>query len=258
MPKIIEGDFSTVTRAPRRARVRRAPPAQAPRALGLVSDWLYETFNYGDYSRDTEILTGDPPAKKAGVVAQVQAQYTAAVADLEAASAELDLAESNLLSISDDVAANGSGADLDAWNDAYARVIGAQSTRDSALQSAQTVAGWLQSAKAAFGLSGLGVLPVVPWALVAAIAAGASALYAAANAGNAIFNAWQINAWNAESLRRQQAGDAPLIGGPVLADTSGGISAGIGSAADIAQYAMWGLIAFLFVPPLLRALEGKK
>lgn len=261
MGEVIEGE---VIKAPRKRRRKQidgelgigsgsAGPGVAGVGGGLT-DWIYETFNYKDYARDTEILTGAPPAQQPGIVASLQQRYATAVADLDSASAALDNAESNLLSIQDDVFSNGTEQDRAAWSVQYDKVIAAQSTRDSARSSLQTVAGWIQQAKAQLGMA---ALPAIPWSLVAGVAAAAAALYAVANAANNFFNQWQVASWNAENMRRQQAGEAPLQGGPQLVDTSGGISAGLGSTADIIKYATWGLIAFLVIPPVLRMIEGK-
>lgn len=190
----------------------------------------------------------DGPAQQSADISYFQKfknDYAAAVQNLDNASAALDAAESNLISVSSDVQTAGSQQDIDAYNAAMNRIIAAQATRDSAKNALQQAADFIAGVKSAFGLGAL--FPAIPWSLVAGIAAAAAFLYAAANAGNSVFNDWQIRSWNAENIARQNAGQAPLSGGPALADTSSAIGGLFGNVQGIAMYIAIGLIAWLFV-----------
>lgn len=262
MAEVINGDFKRLS--PRRGK---RPKKRRERGLadssGSIGTDLWEYFNPDLVQEENVALTGtnyNPDDGDAYQVMSLSDQLAAAVAKLDAASAALDAAESNLLAIQAEVFASGTASDQAAWTTNYNKIIAAQSTRDAALDTVHTVGGWVDNVKSSLGLNGLGgmgVLPAIPWSLVAGIVASAAAIYAIANAANIFFNQWQINKWNAENIRRQNANEPLLTGNPALADTGGGIGGIFGDTATIAKYAMWGLLAFFLLPPALKMLEHK-
>lgn len=266
---VINGDFERVGGKPRKRRKQRARaekglhPAGGLHRVGSIGTDFWEWMNPDLVQQENVMLTGMnyvPDDNDAGALNSLGERYNAALAQLDDASTRLDAAESNLLAIQSEVFTTGNAQQQAEWTAKYNNVIAAQTTRDTALSAVSTVGGWISSARQAIGLGrvgGMGLLPAVPWSLVAGIAAAAAAIYAIANAANAFFNQWEVAKWNAENIRRQQAGEPPLEGGPALTDTGGGISGIFGDTATIVKYAAIGLIAFFVLPPMLRALESR-
>lgn len=257
MPITIDGTFKRVGKKPRRKRASKlagdTPPA------GSFGANIWEWLHPGEVQTENVSVTGtnNPNVTETNILLRFQDQINAAVTDLDNASAQLNLSASNLSSIQDDVYASGDDSAISQYQDAVNRVNSTQSARDSALAAAQQARDFISATAPSVGLSGLGLLPAIPWAFVAAIVAGTAAIYAAANFANTFFNQWQIRRWNDANIAQQQAGGEPLQGQPLLADTSLGITsgfAGIGSIfsgmGDLTKWIVLGIGAYFVIKML--------
>ena len=246
MNKIIDGEF-------RRIGKKRRP---APKAMGSAGTSIWEWLHPGEIQTENVILTGTNLPDQS-LFDQVKQKFNDAVAQLDDASIQLDNAEANLASIQDDLFTNGNLNDHIYWTKINNQIIAAQATRNAARDTVNQVASWIQNIKTSLGLSNLGILPAIPWALIAGIVAAAAALYAIANLANTLFNDWQIAQWNAANIAAQQAGEPALIGSPQLARTDMGITTGVSNifsnAGDLVKWIAIALAIWLVVPML-----GKK
>lgn len=141
------------------------------------------------------------------------------------------------------------------WSALDGKLSMLQSTIDNVSGAATSIVNFLRSVTDGLGItsagvSGLGILPAIPWALVGLVAAGSAAVWALAHEVR-LFNLDATNKRLAiENIARSQQGLPPL---DLVADSSssGGIFAGL---SDVAKWATYAAIAFA----LLKLLEGKR
>lgn len=183
-----------------------------------------------------------------GIFANFKQKFSDAVAQLDNASAALDQAENNLYAVQYQASLDPN--DYAEWQDNFAKVNAAISTRDAARGAVATASGWIGNIKSAFGLSGLGLLPEIPYATVAIITGGAAAIWAVVQAANAFVDKMNLKAWNDENIRRSQNGQIPLPDStrPVPL-SSPSIFAGV---TDLSKIIVFGAIAVLILPSLMK------
>jgi hypothetical protein len=197
------------------------------------------------------------PAANTGLLASFQQKFSDAVAQLDAQSAALDQAENDLYAVQ--LQASKDPADYAEWQNQFAKVNAAISTRDAAKNAVATASSWWNSAKSALGLAGLrpshalgalGFLPEIPWATIALITGGAAAIAAVIAAVNSFVDKMNLKAWNEENIRRSQAGEAPLPDSSRPAPLSNpSIFSGV---TDLSKVIVFGLIAVFVLPVILK------
>ena len=254
MKNAIEGDFQRVGGKRRENRKRRNMAGLAG-DTSSVGSWWWEFTHPLQVQEENIAITGTNDPYATGIygdtgIAQFRQRLDDAIAKLDDASAKLDLAAQNLLSIQTDVEDNGTPEEQNQWQVGYARVQAAQNERNRARAMMQQASDWWSNSSGVVvnglknELRGLAALPVIPWALVAAIVAATAFIYAAAQAGAVAFNAVQSSMWNRENMRRQGAGQAPLQGEPQLLDTEA-FGSGAGSIfLGLGNVAQWAVIGF--------------
>ena len=119
-------------------------------------------------------------------------QFNAQVSAFDSRVAALAQAETELWDVQDAIWASNDQAALMEWDNAMQRVIAMSATVESVRAQIQSVSAWWASVKDSLGitgesggaLSGLGLIPAVPWSVIALIVGGTAAiggvLYAAA------------------------------------------------------------------------------
>lgn len=252
MRNVIEGDFERVGG---KRRKRRAAMAGLNGDTYSVGSWWWEFTHPLEVQQENIAITGTNDPYATGIygdtgIAQFRQRLDDAIAKLDDASAKLDLAAQNLLSIQTEVEDNGTPEEQNQWQVGYARVQAAQNERNRARAMMRQASEWWSNSSGVVvnglknELRGLAALPVIPWALVAAIVAATAFIYAAAQAGATAFNAVQTSMWNRENMRRQAEGQTPLQGEPQLLDTDS-FGSGVGSIfSGLGKIGQWAVIGF--------------
>lgn len=168
------------------------------------------------------------------------AQWSGALADLDTAYAEFN--------VNRDFAHE--DADLSPrWNDLDGKVAVVEGTIQSVGNAITSIQDFFKSigsaVGSAVGLSGMGLLPVVPWALVGLVTAGVAAIYVLVNALRQ-FNVDVTNKRIAEKnieLVSQGLDPLPYMGA-AEAGTGGGLFAGLPETAKWIAYAAIAYFAY--------------
>lgn len=197
-----------------------------------------------------------PNANDVGLMQSFANDFNAAVARLDAQVIALDTAETKLYEVYSTAQKNPD--DLAAWQTEFNKVNAAKSTIQAAQSAVAEVSGWWQSAKSVVGLSGmrrvavgaLSALPfAIPWGSIALITGSAAAIAAVIASANALIDRLNLKAWNDENIRRSQNGLPPLPKPETSAQSI------FGDLSDLGRTITFAVIAYLFLPPLLKRLK---
>ena len=254
MKNVIEGDFERVGGKRRENRKRRNMAGLGGETYSFGS-WFWEFTHPEQVQQENIAITGANDPYATGMygdtgIGQFRQRLDDAILKIDDASAKLDIAAQNLLSIQTDVEDNGTPQEQAQWQAGYDRVQFAQTERNRAQAMMKQANQWWFTSQGGVvnglknELRGLAALPLIPWATVAALAAVAALIYAAAQAGATAFNAVQTSMWNRENMRRQAEGQAPLQGEPQLLDTDS-FGSGVGSIfSGLGKIGQWAVIGF--------------
>src|SRR5574340_671305 len=186
-----------------------------------------------------------PSSSDTGIIASFQQKFQDAVNALDSKVAELNDTEAALFAVQ--LQASLDQTDTAEWQAQYDKVLAAQSTVQAAQNAVNEVSNWWNGIKSYFGMSGLGLLPTIPWGTIALITAGTAAIAAIIASANAFIDRMNIKAWNAENIRRSQEGLDPLPSPEPRSTPS--IFADV---SELGKVAIIGFVVFFLVPPLLK------
>lgn len=223
-------------------RVKKRPLA------GLGQSVFDDTGGYFDFGGDTTVDWGTAPApttEDTGIIAGFRQRFQDAVNALDAKVTELNDVEARLFNVR--MQADLDEADAAEWQTQYNKVLAAQSTVQAAQNAVNEVSNWWNGIKSYFGMSGLGLLPAIPWGTIALITAGTAAIAAVIYSANQFIDRMNIKAWNDENIRRSQEGLDPLP----KPETSSGPSL-FADISDLGKVAIVGFAVFFLLPPLLK------
>lgn len=224
---------------------------------GLGQSVFDDTGGYFDFGGDTTVDWGAAPApttEDTGIIAGFRQRFQDAVNALDAKVTELNDVEARLFNIR--MQADLDEVDAAEWQTQYNKVLAAQSTVQAAQNAVNEVSNWWNGIKSYFtglagikmnGMSGLGLLPAIPWGTIALITAGTAAIAAVIYSANQFIDRMNIKAWNDENIRRSQEGLEPLP----KPETSSGPSL-FADISDLGKVAIVGFAVFFLLPPLLK------
>lgn len=182
-------------------------------------------------------------------------RFNAAVANLDAQVSQMNARESELWEVQPAVWASGDERLQSDWDNAMQRIIAMSASVDSMRGQIATVAGWWSGVKSSFGVTAstpgvlngvrnLGLLPAVPWSVIALIVGGTAAIASVIYAASAVINRARQYQYNQAVIEATAAG-LPVPPNPFEGadNATGGLFEGLG---DVAMWATLGALVLLF------------
>lgn len=178
-------------------------------------------------------------------------RFNTAVANLDAQVTQMAATEAQLWDVQPYVQSSGDAALQRDWDAAMQRIIATGTTVESVRAQVQTVAGWWQGVRSSFSgvqvsvpgvLSGMGLLPAIPWSVVAALVGGAAAVAGAIYAASKVIDSVRRRELQAENVDRTNRGEPPLA--DVAPPDTGGMFAGL---SDAVMWAVGGAVLLMLL-----------